>query len=205
MGLSVNDGNVIRPATEPMTAELTLDWNANLAEALVHRPELRSQKWNIKSLELQHSAAEKLVRPRLDFVASYGVNAFGDQLTGDGPNYQSAYATLLANKHTNWGLGFEFSMPFGFRGAITQSIASQKREPSSPNRNCRSVTNWRLRFSRSIRPTRQQRQTSIVVALPSGEFRPSRRNSKFKEQPSTWSCGLRSASPPPRPLTTQAL
>ena len=120
MGLSVNDGNVIRPATEPMTAELTLDWNANLAEALVHRPELRSQKWNIKSLELQHSAAEKLVRPRLDFVASYGVNAFGDQLTGDGPNYQSAYATLLANKHTNWGLGFEFSMPFGFRGAITQ-------------------------------------------------------------------------------------
>ena len=120
MGLSVNDGNVIRPATEPMTAELALDWNANLAEALVHRPELRSQKWNIKSLELQHTAAEKLVRPRLDFVASYAVNAFGDQLTGDGPNFHSAYATLLSGNHTNWGLGFEFSMPFGFRGAITQ-------------------------------------------------------------------------------------
>lgn len=120
MGLSVNDGNVIRPATEPMTAELALNWNDALAEALVHRPELRSQKWNIKSLELQHTAAEKLVRPRLDFVASYAVNAFGDQLTGDGPNYHSAYATLLSGKHTNWGLGFEFSMPFGFRGAITQ-------------------------------------------------------------------------------------
>lgn len=120
MGLSVNDGEVIRPATEPMTAEVSLDWNSTLAEALVHRPELRKQKWNIKSLELQHRAAEKLVRPRLDFVASYAVNAFGDQLTGDGPNYHSAYATLLSGKHTNWGLGFEFSMPFGFRGAITQ-------------------------------------------------------------------------------------
>ena len=120
MGLSVNDGEVIRPVTEPMTAEVSLDWNSTLAEALVHRPELRRQKWNIKSLELQHKAAEKLVRPRLDFVASYAVNAFGDQLTGDGPNYHSAYATLLSGKHTNWGLGFEFSMPFGFRGAITQ-------------------------------------------------------------------------------------
>ena len=120
MGLAVNDGEVIRPATEPMTAEVSLDWNSTLAEALVHRPELRKQKWNIKSLELQHKAAEKLVRPRLDFVASYAVNAFGDQLTGDGPNYHSAYATLLSGKHTNWGLGFEFSMPFGFRGAITQ-------------------------------------------------------------------------------------
>ncbi|MBC8289202.1 MAG: TolC family protein, partial [Planctomycetes bacterium] len=120
MGLPVNDGEVIRPATEPMTAEVSLDWHSTLAEALVHRPELRKQKWNIKSLELQHKAAEKLVRPRLDFVASYAVNAFGDQLTGDGPNYHSAYATLLSGKHTNWGLGFEFSMPFGFRGAITQ-------------------------------------------------------------------------------------
>ena len=120
MGLSVNDGKVVRPVTEPMTAELALNWNDALAEALVHRPELRRQKWNIKSLELQHSAAEKLVRPRLDFVASYAINAFGDQLTGDGPNYHSAYATLMSGKHTNWGLGFEFSMPFGFRGAITQ-------------------------------------------------------------------------------------
>ena len=111
MGLAVNDGEVIRPATEPMTAEVSLDWNSTLAEALVHRPELRKQKWNIKSLELQHKAAEKLVRPRLDFVASYAVNAFGDQLTGDGPNSHSAYATLLSGKHTNWGLGFEFSMP----------------------------------------------------------------------------------------------
>ncbi|MFP6766442.1 MAG: TolC family protein, partial [Planctomycetaceae bacterium] len=100
--------------------EVSLDWNTTLASALVHRPELRRQKWNIKSLELQHTAASKLVRPRLDFVASYAVNAFGDQLTGDGPNYHSAYATLLSGDHTNWGLGFEFSMPFGFRAAVTQ-------------------------------------------------------------------------------------
>jgi outer membrane protein TolC len=121
MGLAVNDGTVLRPSDDPITAQILPDWNNSLAESLTNRPEIRRQKWNIKSLELQRTAAEKLVSPRLDFVARYQVNGFGDNLTGgDGGQFNSAYDTLLSGNYTGWGLGFEFSMPIGFRGATTQ-------------------------------------------------------------------------------------
>ena len=120
MGLPVNDGSVLRPSDDPVTAQILPDWNNSLAESLTNRPEIRRQKWNIKSLELQRGAAEKLVNPRLDFVARYQVNGFGDQLTGGDGRFNSAYDTLMSGDHTGWGLGFEFSMPIGFRGATTQ-------------------------------------------------------------------------------------
>lgn len=120
MGLSVNDGMILRPADNPITTELKPDWNMTLAEALTNRPEVRRQKWNIKSLELQHTAAQMLVRPRLDFVARYQWNGFGDQLTGGGGRFNSAYDTLFNGEYQGWGLGLEFSMPLGFRGASTQ-------------------------------------------------------------------------------------
>ncbi|MGH7128661.1 MAG: TolC family protein, partial [Planctomycetaceae bacterium] len=53
IGLPVNDGKVIRPVTEPVVAEYLPDWHLALAEALTRRVELRRQKWNIKSLDLQ--------------------------------------------------------------------------------------------------------------------------------------------------------
>ncbi|MDA1162122.1 MAG: TolC family protein [Planctomycetota bacterium] len=120
MGLAVNDGTVIRPGDDPVTAQILPDWNNSLAESLTNRPEIRRQKWNIKSLEMQRVAAEKLVNPRLDFVARYQVNGFGDNLTGGGGQFNSAYGTLLDGDFTGWGLGFEFSMPIGFRGASSQ-------------------------------------------------------------------------------------
>lgn len=120
LGLPVNDGSVLRPSEDPVTAQVVPDWNHSLAESLTNRPEIRRQKWNIKSLEFQLTASEKLVAPRLDFVARYQVNGFGDTLTGEGNNFHSAYDTLLNGNYTGWGLGFEFSMPIGFRGAVTQ-------------------------------------------------------------------------------------
>lgn len=128
LGLPINDGAILRPVDEPLTAEFRPDWQLSLIDALTHRPELRRQKWNIKSLELQLHAAESLVRPRLDFVSDYHVNAFGDTLleyddndvqnTPQGLN--SAYETLTQGDQTGWTLGFEFSMPIGFRSALSQ-------------------------------------------------------------------------------------
>ena len=123
LGLPVNDQSILRPVDDPLTAQVSPDWNVSLTEALAYRPELRRQKWNIKSLELQHEAAELLVRPRLDFVARYGFNAYGDQLTGGDAPVQphSAYSTIWDGTYEDWGLGFEFSMPIGFRAATTQA------------------------------------------------------------------------------------
>ncbi len=125
LSLPVNDGRIIRPSDEPLAAEYVADWHMALAESLVHRVELRRQKWSIKSLELQLIAAQNLVKPRLDFVAGYQVNGFGDQLisqnsadgiTPDGLN--SAYSTLTRGDQTAWDLGFELSLPVGLRSAL---------------------------------------------------------------------------------------
>ena len=128
LGLPVNEGRVIRPADEPITAEFDPDWQTSLTEALVHRVELRKQKWNIKSLELQLAAANSLTKPRLDFVGGYQVNGFGDDLlkyndsdaAGTAQGLNSYYETLTQGNQTGWSLGFEFTMPIGFRSAHSQ-------------------------------------------------------------------------------------
>ncbi|MGD9853882.1 MAG: TolC family protein [Planctomycetaceae bacterium] len=128
LGLPINEGKIIRPSDEPITVQYLPDWEISLAEALTHRVELRKQKWNIKSLELQLKAARSLTRPRLDFVGGYQVNGFGDELlayndadsAGTAQGLNSFYETLTQGSQTGWGLGFELTMPLGFRQAHAQ-------------------------------------------------------------------------------------
>jgi len=128
LGLPLNDGTMIRPSDKPSDAQLIPQWELSLAEALTRRPELRRQKWKIKSLELQLKAAKSLTKPRLDFVTEYQVNAFGDRLFSRGDNdvlmtaqgLDSAYETLSQGNQTGWTLGFEVNMPLGLRSAHAQ-------------------------------------------------------------------------------------
>lgn len=128
MGLPMNDGTVIRPADKPSDAKFVPEWDISLAEALTRRVELRRQKWNIKSLELQLKASKSLTKPRLDFVSGYQVNAFGDHLLKGSDNdvantaqgINSAYETLTQGDQTGWNLGFEMTMPLGLRSAHAQ-------------------------------------------------------------------------------------
>jgi outer membrane protein TolC len=127
-GLPVNDGTTLRPIDEPLIGKFTPDWYAALCEALTSRTELRRQKWQIKSLELQLAAANNLARPTLDFISRYRVNGFGDNLLAGSDNdvantqqgLNSYYNTLLDGNQTGWDLGFEFSLPVGLRAAKSQ-------------------------------------------------------------------------------------
>jgi outer membrane protein TolC len=126
-GLPSTDGRIIRPSDEPLTNEFIPEWHASLAEGLTHRQELRRQKWNIKSLELQLCAAQSLTNPQFNFVSSYQLNGFGNDLFGsDGPpgtpgaDLQSAYRQLFQGDQHSWTAGFQFSMPLGFRSANAQ-------------------------------------------------------------------------------------
>jgi hypothetical protein len=127
-GLPVNDGCILRPIDEPHIAPFLPDWYASLCEALTRRTELRRQKWQIKSFELQLAAARNLARPNLDFVSRYRVNGFGDRLltgsdddvAGTAEGLDSFYNTLLQGDQTGWDLGFELSMPIGLRSAKSQ-------------------------------------------------------------------------------------
>lgn len=123
LSLSVNDGRMMRPSDEPTTAAFHPSWETSLTEALTQRVELRRQKWNIKSLELQLCAAESLTNPRFDFVSGYHVNGIGDDLLGhyNSPNqFASVYGAMTGGNFTGWNLGVEFSMPLGFRAAHAQ-------------------------------------------------------------------------------------
>lgn len=127
LGLQVNDGRIIRPKDVPLTGEFVPDWYAALADGLTHRVELRRQKWNVKSLELQLTAAKSLTRPRLDFVTSARVNGLGDDLIGSGradgvsPNgLDNLYGTLAGGDTSGWGAGVEMSIPIGYRSALAQ-------------------------------------------------------------------------------------
>ncbi len=128
IGLAVNDGRVIRPADEPISAKYQPDWATSIADGVTRRVELRRQKWQIKSLELQMLAAENLVRPRLDFVSGYQVNGFGDQLLSQGDRdrqgtrqgLNSFYETINQGDHTGWNAGLVFELPLGLRAARAQ-------------------------------------------------------------------------------------
>ena len=153
MGLAVNDGRVMRPSDEPITAEVLPDWNIALSEALTMRPELRKQKWNIKSLELQHEASRSLVRPRLDVVARYDANGLGDTLS-------DAYDAAISNNQNGYGVGFEFSMPLGFRGAQAQVKNYEHRMAKA-----RSVlANQELEVSHELAATLQQVDQTYTIA-----------------------------------------
>lgn len=113
VGLPMNDGQVLVPIDDPSESELIPDWNACLSEALTKRVELRRQKWNVKSLQLQLQAARSLVRPRLDFTAGYQVSGTGEDLIAE--NQGSALGSLTNGDRNGWNLGVEVSMPIGFR------------------------------------------------------------------------------------------
>lgn len=121
IGLPMNDGTVLRPTDEPILAEVVPDWRVCITDGLTHRVELRRQKWNIKSAQLQLKAAKSLVRPRLDFVGSYDFNGYGDRLASQSnAPYRSAVGSLSQQDDQSWTAGLELSMPIGFRQARSQ-------------------------------------------------------------------------------------
>lgn len=128
VGLPMNDGTVLRPAEEPIVAELKPDWQACLADGLTQRVELRRQKWQIKSLQLQLDAARSLVRPSLNAVAGYNRLGFGDTLGGQGvydpvlgTPTNNALGSMTHDNLNSWTVGMQFNVPIGLRQARSQA------------------------------------------------------------------------------------
>ena len=123
VGLPMNDGTVLRPIEEPIVAELRPDWQASLVDGLTYRIELRRQKWQIKSLQLQLDAARNLVRPSLNAVGGYNVLGFGDKLASQGTSNptNSAFGSMSRDDLNAWNVGMQFNMPIGLRQARSQA------------------------------------------------------------------------------------
>jgi hypothetical protein len=151
MGLAATDGRLIRPADEPTTARINLDWYEVHGEGLARAQELRRQKWVIKQREMELIAARNFLLPRLDLLALYRWRGFGNDLwyaNGRSTNFDvpsnpnplqpfapattsvpgtlsNAVQNLLDGQHQEWQAGFTFTLPIGFRQAMAAVRQSQ--------------------------------------------------------------------------------
>jgi outer membrane protein TolC len=119
IGMPQSDYRIIRPSETPSLARTVYQWESLVESALDKRPELRQQMWRIKQRELELLASRNFLLPRLDAVATYRNNGFGDQLVGGGGRFSSAAADMASGDHDEWELGLQFNMPVGFRQAHT--------------------------------------------------------------------------------------
>lgn len=114
MGLSVTDGRLIRPTDEPIIAPLRLDWQSVLCESLLRSPELRKQKWTVKTRELELIAAKNFLLPQLDFSAGYRWSGAGEDLINS-RHHNNAFDSLTGGNYASWVMGLNASVPLGWR------------------------------------------------------------------------------------------
>lgn len=121
MGLSPTDGRLFRASDEPTRAPARFDWYEVLGEGLSRSVELRRQKWRIKQRDLELISSKNYLLPRLDAVGRYRWLGLGDTLIAgsntvdaDG-RITNAYGSMTSGDFAEWQLGFELSMPLGFR------------------------------------------------------------------------------------------
>ena len=118
MGVPINDGKLIRPNDEPPRSKVTFDWCGLAEEALSRRPELRRQKAVVTRANAELTASRNFILPRLDILGRYRWRGFGHGWMGPSdPSdpFNNALANLLSGNFQEWELGFEYSMPLGFR------------------------------------------------------------------------------------------
>jgi outer membrane protein TolC len=127
MGLTIADGRLIRPSTEPTAARVKFNWGDIHAEALVRTIELRAQKWRIKQREMQLIAARNQLLPRVDAIGTYRWLGLGDDLirsdrSGLAPlaHGSDAFSVLTGGDFQEWQLGVQMTMPIGFRRQLSQ-------------------------------------------------------------------------------------
>ncbi len=72
LGISAQDGRLIRPTDTPKAGKFDFEWDKLLTEMLESHPKLRQIKWRIKQLELQLEAAK--IKSNADFSSEYSSN-----------------------------------------------------------------------------------------------------------------------------------
>ncbi len=118
LGLPITDQQLIRPADDPPPAEIVFDWDEVLQEALVRRVELRRQRFMVKRRELELVAAKNFLLPKLDLLATYSFQGYGQDLIApqSANAFSSAYGNLTSGQHSHSSiLGLNYSQPIGNR------------------------------------------------------------------------------------------
>ena len=118
MSVPINDGKLIRPTDEPSKVKMVYDWGELSAEAMMRRPELRRQRALVERAEAELVADKNFLLPQLDILGRYRLRGFGQGWMGprDAQDpFDNALANLTTGQFQEWELGFEYTMPIGFR------------------------------------------------------------------------------------------
>ena len=147
MSLPVSSHEIYECVEAPSAANIQFDWNTLVQTATEQRPELRRQELEVRKLRKQLAAAMNLALPTLDFVSSYQINGFGDDLFSNrAANFSSAYGTLFDGQQEGWGLGFQFTRNLCNRLELTR------------------IRNLRFQLAKACAIQREQ-QTEVVAEL----------------------------------------
>ena len=146
IGLRETPGELIRPTDEPYTAPTQFAWESLAAQASTGRLEIRRQQERINQIRLELSGLRNLLMPRLDVIVTMRNNGFGDDLTGDGPRFASAFQDAFTGDHNESEFGLSYELPVGVRQAKA------------------AVSNARLRLSRE-RAILGEQQDQILYEL----------------------------------------
>jgi outer membrane protein TolC len=117
IGLPAVDGQLLRPTDAPVSARYVFDYDHLVARAMKGRTELRRQNTKIQQQSLRLIAAKNFLLPQMDLIGRYRLRGFGDDLTGSGPRFSSAYDDFGSLDHQEWEFGVEMGVTAGRRQA----------------------------------------------------------------------------------------
>lgn len=122
LGIARSDGQIIRPIDEPTLAPIAFDFYASVDEALLFRPELRQQRWELKKRELAVAYAKNGLLPEVNATMLYRFLGLGDNLVSyDDPSTffpnpgSGAYDELFEGRYQELQFGLEARANVGFR------------------------------------------------------------------------------------------
>lgn len=125
IGYPQADGTLILPSDQPQRTKVIYDWDMLLNQSIDQRVEIRSQLWRVKRTELELLASKNFLLPRLDAVATFRNNGFGDDLQGGGFRFSSVFSDMSTGDHNEWEMGLQVNIPLGYRQAAAGVRNSQ--------------------------------------------------------------------------------
>ena len=117
LGLEKIADELLYPVEMPFIAPTQFDSDYLESHAIANRFEIRQQSTLIEQLQLELRGLHNLVLPRLDLLMTVRNNGFGDDLTGDGPRFNSAYQDFFTGDHFESEFGVSYEIPIGARQA----------------------------------------------------------------------------------------
>lgn len=108
------------PTEEATTTAEPIDVGVAVAEALLKSPDIRQDRINRSSRDLDLAAAQNQLLPQLDFIGNIQLSGLGgDQLFRQGPDLlevqegalSNSFQQLFSGDFRNWTLGLQLSIP----------------------------------------------------------------------------------------------